>query len=247
MLTFENITKKYSMGIRKKKEVLVNLSFKLKPGQITGLLGPSGSGKSTLGRLALRLEKPDQGRVLYNGLDIWKLNRKELQRFHQKVQMVPQHPDSAFNPRLKIGTSMKEMFRFHEICPVGDQNAYLTKTLSLASVHPELLSRYPAQLSGGEIQRLAIARALLAKPDTLILDEVTSMLDISVQAAVIRTLQFLHRQHDVSYLFITHNASLARAFCHTIFVLNNGKLNRLSVHELPGELCGNAINPGMAN
>lgn len=228
MLTLENIKKGYPFGIGRKKPVLTHLSLSLKSGRITGLVGPSGSGKSTLGKLILRLEKPDQGRVLYQGRDIWKLNKKEQHLFHRKVQMVPQHPDAAFNPRLRIGSCLKEVFRFHDICPAAEQNTYLEKTLSHVCIHPDFLGRYPSQLSGGEIQRLAIARAILTKPDLLVLDEVTSMLDVSVQAAIIHTLLDHHQEHGTAYLFITHNIALARAFCHTILMLEKGGLTDLA-------------------
>jgi peptide/nickel transport system ATP-binding protein len=228
MLTLENVKKSYSIGIGRKKPVLTNLSLALESGRITGLVGPSGSGKSTLGKLILRLEKPDDGRVLYRGRDIWKLNQKEQQDFRRKVQMVPQHPDAAFNPRLKIAVSLKEVFRFHELCPKVEQDTYLKATLSHVCIHPDFMGRYPSQLSGGEIQRLAIARAILTKPDLLVLDEVTSMLDVSVQAAIIHTLYDLHHEHNTAYLFITHNINLARAFCHTILMLEKGELTDLA-------------------
>jgi ABC-type glutathione transport system ATPase component len=224
MLTLEDIHKSYATGIGRSKTVLKNLSFALTPGCITGLVGPSGCGKSTLGRLMLRLEKPDRGRLRFHGRDIWQLKGEEKRRFHRKVQMVPQHPDAAFNPRLKIKTSIMEVFRFHDLCVPAERAEYLAAALAHVSLHPDLLSRYPAQLSGGEIQRLAIARAILTKPDLLVLDEVTSMLDVSVQAAIIRTLQQLHREHGTAYLFITHNLSVARVFCHRIFVLGDEEL-----------------------
>jgi peptide/nickel transport system ATP-binding protein len=224
MLTIENIKKSYSVGMGRKKTILTNLSLSLQSGCITGLVGPSGSGKSTLARLILRLERPDKGKVSYQGHDIWKLNKKKQHNFRQKIQLVPQHPDAAFNPRLKIGSSLKEVFRFHDVCPAAKQNNYLKATLAHVCVHTDFLSRYPSQLSGGEIQRLAIARAILTKPDLLVLDEITSMLDVSVQAAVIQTLRNLHQEHSTAFLFITHNIALAKAFCHTIFVIDNGGL-----------------------
>jgi peptide/nickel transport system ATP-binding protein len=227
MLELDNIKKSYSIGMGRKKQVLTNLTFTLESNRVTGLAGPSGCGKSTLGRLILRLEKPDQGRILYQGRDIRKLDQKRRRYFRRKVQMVPQHPDAAFNPRLKISSSLKEIFRFHDICSKEEQNSYLEAALTHVCVHPDLLHRYPAQLSGGEIQRLAIARAILTKPDLLVLDEVTSMLDVSVQAAVIHTLKALHKDHGTAYLFITHNIILAKAFCHRIVVLENGSLTDL--------------------
>jgi peptide/nickel transport system ATP-binding protein len=228
MLTLEKIHKSYPTGFRRRKRVLEQLSFSLATDQITGLVGPSGCGKSTLGRLILRLERPDSGRIYFQENDIWRLNGKQLNHFRRNVQMVPQHPDAAFNPRLKIETSLREVFRFHEICTPAEQEDYLLAALSHVAVHPDLLKRYPAQLSGGEIQRLAIARAILTKPELLVLDEITSMLDVSVQATVIRTLQKLHGEHGATYLFITHDMELARVFCHQIMLLDSGKVNELA-------------------
>ncbi|MGD9213123.1 MAG: dipeptide/oligopeptide/nickel ABC transporter ATP-binding protein [Desulfobacteraceae bacterium] len=229
MLKFKKIHKIYSNGLGRPKNIIVNgLSFAFTPQRIIGLVGPSGSGKSTLGRMILRLEKPDQGHIFFEGEDIWRMPRVQLKRFRGKVQMVPQHPDAAFNPRLKLGTSIREVFRFHRVCPAGEEDAFLNKVLTQVMVHRELLQRYPSQLSGGEIQRLAIARAILTKPSFLILDEVTSMLDVSVQAAVIRTLEGLHQERAATYLFITHNLALARVFCHEIYGLVQGRLEQLT-------------------
>jgi ABC-type glutathione transport system ATPase component len=174
--------------------------------------------------MILRLEPPDHGRVLFEGKDIYHLNPMESRRFCADVQMVPQHPDAAFNPRLKLGSSLREVFRFHRICAPQEQTPHLEAALAHVSIHPDLLMRYPSQLSGGEIQRLAIARAILTKPSLLVLDEVTSMLDVSVQAAVVRTLEALYLRHPVTYLFITHNMALAKVFCHAIYRLEKGRL-----------------------
>jgi peptide/nickel transport system ATP-binding protein len=228
MLTLEDIQKSYPTGIGRRKKVLKQISFTLVTGQITGLVGPSGCGKSTLGRLILRLERPDKGRIRLRDEDIWRLKGRRLLSFRRNVQMVPQHPDAAFNPRLKIDTSLREVFRFHDICTRDQQEAYLLATLSHVAVHPDHLKRYPGELSGGEIQRLAIARAVLTKPKLMVLDEITSMLDVSVQATVIRTLQKLHAEHGATYLFITHDMDLARVFCHRIMLLDGGMVNDLA-------------------
>ncbi|MBF0200343.1 MAG: ABC transporter ATP-binding protein [Desulfamplus sp.] len=226
MLGLENITQSYPAGFRTRQTVLSSLSWHLSEGGITGLVGQSGCGKSTLARIILGLERPEKGRVTLYGKDIWKMDSKERKNFCRTVQLVPQHPDAAFNPRLTIGTSLKEVFRFHDICPQNRQHEYLQATLAHVRMPEELLERYPAQLSGGELQRLAIARAILTKPSLLVLDEVTSMLDVSVQAAVIQTLRELHREHGAAYLFITHNISLARVFCQKRYILENGTLKR---------------------
>jgi peptide/nickel transport system ATP-binding protein len=221
MLALESITKSYTTGFRRRNAVLVDVSLHLKQGRIIGLVGPSGCGKSTLGRIILDLEQPDRGRVLFRGRDIRQMNRRSKMEFRKNVQMVPQHPDATFNPRLTIGASLREVFRFHALCPRHEQTDYLEAAIEHVCVPPEFLKRYPMQLSGGEIQRLAIARAILTKPAFVVLDEATSMVDVSVQAAVIHTLRDLHREHGTAYLFITHDMALANAFCDEILCMEH--------------------------
>ncbi|BBO82404.1 ABC transporter ATP-binding protein [Desulfosarcina ovata subsp. sediminis] len=221
MLALKSIFKSYPTGFRRRHVVLADVSLLLTQGRIIGLVGPSGCGKSTLGRIILGLEQPDRGRVLFHGRDIRHMNRSSRMEFRRNVQMVPQHPDAAFNPCLSIGASLREVFRFHAVCPRHEQADYLEATLQHVCVPPELLKRHPMQLSGGEIQRLAIARAILTKPALLVLDEATSMVDVSVQAAVIHTLRDLHREHGTAYLFITHDMALANAFCDEILCMES--------------------------
>lgn len=221
MLELESITKSYPAGFRRKHVVVADFSLLITQGWIIGLVGSSGCGKSTLGRIILGLEQPDQGRVLFRGRDIRYMKRSARTVFRKNVQMVPQHPEAAFNPCFSIGASLREVFRFHRVCPSHRQAAYLETTLRRVCVPTELLNRYPRQLSGGEIQRLAIARAILANPSLLVLDEVTSMVDVSVQAAIIHTLRELHREYGTTYLFITHDLALANAFCDEILFMDS--------------------------
>ena len=227
MLSLEGIYKGYA-AIGGPMVIADGMDLQLTEGKVFGLLGPSGSGKSTLGRLILGLEAPDRGKVLFDGEDISTLTRRQWLIFRKNVQMVPQHPDAAFNPRRTLGASLSEVFRFHEICKKDQQNAYMSATLEHVRIHPQLLGRYPSQLSGGELQRLAIARAILPKPRFLVLDEVTSMLDVSVQATILRTLESLKNHHKIGYLFITHNVTLAKIFCDSIACLEGGKLGPLA-------------------
>jgi ABC-type glutathione transport system ATPase component len=232
MLALESITKSYPAGFRRRHVVLADVSLVLTEGRIIGLVGPSGCGKSTLGRIILGLEQPDRGRVLFRGRDVRHMNRSSKMGFRKNVQLVPQHPDAAFNPRLSIGASLREVFRFHGVCPRHKQADYLEAALQHVCVPPEFLKRYPTQLSGGEIQRLAIARAILTKPSLLVLDEVTSMVDVSVQAAVIHTLRDLHREQGAAFLFITHDIALANVFCDEILSMeSNGAFSLCSLNH----------------
>lgn len=218
MITLTKVNKSYSTGIFKKRvePVLKSLDLKVGKGEIIGLVGSSGSGKSTIAKLILGIERPNSGTICFNGTDINTFTHNERRRYYALIQMVPQLPDAAFNPKLKIKTSLYEVFRFYDICAADRQDRYVLESLSQAHLLPSLLDRYPSQLSGGEIQRLAIVRALLVKPDFMILDEVTSMLDVSVQAQIIQLLRNIHQKYQTGYLFITHNIPLAKKFCHQI-------------------------------
>lgn len=224
MLSLQGVTKSYrTMG--KTTVIAKDLDLVLKEDSVIGLVGASGSGKSSLGRLFLDLDRPETGSVLFDGMSVSSMNRTQWKEYRRSVQMVPQHPDAAFNPRKTIASSLTEVFRFHQVCLPENQDEYLAATLNHVHIHHELINRFPSQLSGGELQRLAIARAILTKPRFLILDEVTSMLDVSVQATVIRTLMSLREQHTMGYLFITHNSDLAKVFCDEILRLDNGNIS----------------------
>lgn len=228
MLSLQGIYKRYRVQGRG-VVIADNLNLELAENQIIGLVGSSGCGKSTIGRMALGLEAPDRGEVFLDGQDISTMNRKEAKAFRRSVQLVVQHPDAAFNPRRTLSASLAEVFRFHRVCPQGEERAYLAAALDHVRIHGQLLERYPAQLSGGELQRMAIARSILTKPRFLLLDEVTSMLDVSVQATTIRTLEELRDHHRMGYLFITHNLGLAQVFCDRILRLDRGRLELFSM------------------
>ena len=225
MLRLEGVCKAFGRG---RAVVADGIDLDLGTGDVIGLVGPSGGGKSTLGRMALGLTRPDAGRVLFHGRDLRRLDRAGRRRLRRSVQLVPQHPDAAFNPRLTVGASLREVFRFHPVCPREEREDYLRATLGHVRVHPELLARRPHALSGGELQRLAIARAILTKPEVLVLDEVTSMLDVSVQAGIVRTLEALHREHGGTFLFICHDLPLARVFCDRVLRLEHGRLGAVA-------------------
>ncbi|WP_368272380.1 ABC transporter ATP-binding protein, partial [Eubacterium callanderi] len=182
--------------------VLKDVSITLEDSQIVGLLGTSGSGKSTLGQIAAGLLRPAQGKVLYNDEPFQALPAREKRR--KRIQMIFQHPEVSFNPRLSLDKSMEEVYK---LCGKAYNTEARREMAGQFGIYPEQLKRVPAQLSGGELQRLAIARALLPEPDILILDEPTSMLDVISQAQVMRMLLALQKKRKLSYLFITHDVA----------------------------------------
>lgn len=222
MLELKNIHKEYYD--RKEKHsftVLQDCSLQLAPGEILGLMGGSGSGKSTLARILLRLIEADSGSILLDGKDVTKLKGKELLSFRKQVQFISQRPESFFDPTYTLGKSLQEVLEIHSL---PYEEAKLQEIMELVKLKQGLLDRYPHQVSGGEIQRLSLARALLLEPEYLLLDEPTSMLDISVQAQVLQLLKEIHQERKIAYLLISHDRALVEWFCQRRLKLSHGTL-----------------------
>ena len=196
---------------------LNDVSLQLESGKTVGLLGTSGSGKSTCGKVAAGLLKPARGQVLFHGKAFAPLPRKDINR--TKIQMIFQHPEVSFNPRLTLESSMAEGYRLS-----GKKYSFqaLCEMVASFGIYADQLWRYPQQLSGGELQRLAIARALLHDPEVLVLDEATTMLDAITQAQIMRMLSRLREEKKLAYLLITHDRLLAQAMCDEIYEMDNG-------------------------
>ena len=182
-------------------------------GETLGLMGPSGCGKSTLARLLLRLIDPDRGQVFWDGREVTQLRGRALRALRRQVQFIPQRPESSFDPSRRLGESLLEPLSFYGAAGGGERLPELLEQVKLSG---ELLRRYPHQVSGGEIQRLSLCRALLLDPKVLILDEPTSMLDLSVQAQIPRLLRELKETHGLSLLLITHDRAVADFLCSRI-------------------------------
>jgi len=219
----KDLRKSYRVGWLKKRavRVLAQVSLAVNEGETVGVIGESGSGKTTLGLLLTGLLKPEGGRVFFHGQEVAGMNAQERKAYRRKVQIIFQHPETAFNPKWKLLRSLAEPYRLHKIPFTED---LLLKQLEAIGLSAEHLTRYPAQLSGGELQRAAIARVMVLEPEFIVLDEPTSMLDAITQAQIIRLFQELQKKKGVAYLFISHDLELARSFCHRIYRLANGKL-----------------------
>lgn len=217
------LRKTYKMGWLKKRsiEVIKEARFFVNEGETVGLVGESGSGKTTLGLLLTGLLKPDEGKILFKGKDITELSPPEKRSFRRQVQIIFQHPEVAFNPRWKLIRSLVEPYKLHKI-PFTEKT--LLEHLKAVGLSSEHLGRYPSQLSGGELQRAAIARAIVLKPKFMVLDEPTSMLDAITQAQIIRLLEAIQRETGVAYLFVSHDLELAQLLCRRIYRLVDGKL-----------------------
>ena len=224
MIELMNISKTYSNRFRaNKKLVLDHINFLLESEEILALMGPSGCGKTTIARLILGLEKADSGSIVYNSVDLSKLNKKEFKPYRKDIQLISQKPSSFFDPSIKLGKSIIEPLKNFNII-LKDKENRIEELLNDLKLDNTILKRYPHQVSGGEIQRLSILRALLLEPKILILDEATSMLDISVQAQILYLLKEITNKNNMSYLFISHDKEVVNLFADRVIKLKEGKI-----------------------
>jgi oligopeptide/dipeptide ABC transporter ATP-binding protein len=202
---------------------LNGVSVEIRKGETLGLIGESGSGKSTLGKVLLDIEKPTEGRVLFKGEDISRLEGKEYRNYRVNVQAVFQNPQSSLNPRMRIWEIVTEGLKINKILTKKrDLRERALELLERVGLNSETLDKYPHQLSGGQKQRVAVARAVALNPEVIIADEPTSALDVSVQAQVVNLFLELQRELGMAYLFITHSIPVVKAVSDRIAVMYKG-------------------------
>ena len=210
--------------------VLKGCSLRVVAGDAVGLEGRSGAGKSTLLRAMLGLIPIDDGAVLWNGRSIAAFSRAEMHDFRRHVQVVAQNPEQAFDPRYTLEESLREVYAIHPALCEGRDAAYckaqIVAGLSSAELTERVLPKRPHELSGGELQRAAICRALLAEPEILLLDEPTTMLDVSVQAQILHLLKRLRAERGLGMLLISHDRPILDWFADTIYILDAGEVMR---------------------
>ena len=222
MLEAVEVSKKYwDRSSGRQYDVLQSCSLQIAAGEAVGMMGPSGCGKSTLARVLLRLLPTDSGRIIFQTQDVTQLSQKQLKPFRQQVQFISQRPEIFFDPLLKLGASLREPLQIFDL---PDSSEIIEAALATVKLSPALLDRYPHQVSGGEVQRLSIARALLLKPKLLILDEPTSMLDISVQAQILQLLKNIRRQEQMAFLFISHDKAVINYMCDRQLYMQEGRI-----------------------
>lgn len=212
----------YRYPSKTKNQHIVPFSFQLEKGRSLGVVGESGSGKTSLSRLLCRFLSPHKGQAYLEGLSYDKWSQRE---FYKKIQYIDQHPYASFHPRRSIASSLMEVCEnYHPNLSQDEKIAKVDAALKSVKLSREVINHRPASISGGECQRAAIARALLVEPQILVCDEITSALDMTIQAEIIEVLEALKASYQMTFIFISHDLALVSQFCNQILVLKDGKV-----------------------
>jgi len=239
MLEVRDIKKYFELSDGRRIRAVDGVSFQVQENEVLGVVGESGCGKSTLGRLILRLIEPDAGNVFFGGEEITCLSRNALRLKRRSMQMVFQNPFSSFNAKISIGGALMEVCRFYGMS-VPESREKIERLLSDIGLSDDMLNRWPRELSGGQLQRLAIARAIIGEPSLLIADEPLSALDVSVQAQLLNLLDDIRASRSMAMIFISHDMTVVEYFCDRVAVMYLGKIMEL----IPAsELSNNAMHP----
>jgi peptide/nickel transport system ATP-binding protein len=248
ILELERTVKKYRIksfffGTRGQEVIALNeVSIKITRGEIFGLVGESGSGKTTAGRLIVRLEEPDEGKIYLGDSDIAGLKGKASKDYSRRVQMIFQDPYQSLNPQFSVFDTISEPLIIHKIGNAGTRGDTVWQAMKSVGLSPphDFAHRFPHQLSGGQRQRVAIARVMVLNPDFVVADEPTSMLDASMSAQIFNILLEMRKKLNVTFLFITHSLAAARYLCERIAVMYKGNLVEIGPTE---EVLGSPKHP----
>lgn len=236
LLRVEHLKKSYYLkkGVMADKSRAVravdDVSFSVPPLHALGLVGESGCGKSTLGKTILRLAEPSGGRVVFDGQVLFDVEQKvsmperQLRSLRREMAMIFQDPYSSLNPHMSIGQAVQEGVRQHAVVPREQEQDYCMEVLASCGLEKDAFFRYPNEFSGGQRQRAVIARALALRPRFLVCDEATAALDVSIQSQILNLMLDLKEQWQLTFLFISHNLEVTRAFCDEIAVMYLGRI-----------------------
>jgi oligopeptide/dipeptide ABC transporter ATP-binding protein len=207
------------------------VSFTVKEGEVFAIVGESGCGKSTLARVILRLMMPTGGRVIFDGMDVFKAGGEELSRIRRGMQIIFQDPMASLNPRKRIIDAVGEPLLINRMVKRGEVKDHVVELLRRVGIDSDALYRYPHEFSGGQRQRICIARALAVKPRLIVADEPISALDVSIQAQIMNLLEDLQRQNRITHVFISHNLLAVQHFSNTIAVMYLGRIVEMARTE----------------
>jgi oligopeptide transport system ATP-binding protein len=231
ILQIRGITRRYvsrapSSWRRQILNAVDSVDLDVNEGETLAVVGESGSGKSTLAKLMLRLEQPSDGVVLYRGVSLADLDRKQWRAYRREIQAIFQDPSSSLNPRMRVEQSLGHVARRHELAEPAKLRAFLAGHLASVGLDPpeQFLPRYPHQLSGGQQQRVAIARAMMLEPRVIVADEPLSSLDISIQMQVLDLMRGLSRHKGVGFVLISHDLNAVQSIAERIAVMQRGRI-----------------------
>lgn len=227
MIKLEHISKSFNNN-----KILDNLSLTIDSKQIIGIFGVNGIGKSTLAKIICGLEKIDDGKIYFNDALLYSNKQKYNRKMGLKIQMVYQQPFAILDPTQKIRNSFYELIRYYHLADKKGEKEYVNSLGKKLSLDNDILNHLPSQLSGGEAQRIAIGKCLLFKPELIILDEATSMLDVSTQANILSFLKEETKKLNASILIISHDENLLRNYCDIIYELNDKTLKEKRLFNL---------------
>jgi oligopeptide/dipeptide ABC transporter ATP-binding protein len=234
LVRLENLTVAFpgrGRGDERHFRAVDDVTLEIRAGEVLGLVGESGSGKTTLAKALLRLHRPNAGRILFRGADLARLGERALRPYRRDLQMVFQDPLSSFNPRQTVAEALSMPLSLHALCRRAEIPRAIDAALARVGLPPSFGDRFPHELSGGQLQRVAIGRALVLSPSLLVADEAVSKLDVSVRAQILNLLKDIQLANALSILFITHDLHVARYLCHRIGVMYFGKLVELGPTE----------------
>lgn len=204
------------------------VSFSIQPGETLGLVGESGCGKSSLGRAILRLREPTSGSVRLHGEDVTSAGKTGLRRIRRHAQMIFQDPYASVNPRMRIGDLVAEPLQIHGIGSLAERRSRVLEMLEVVGIRASARNRFPHEFSGGQLQRVGIARALILRPEFIVLDEPVSALDVSIQAQILNLLDDLQGEYGLTYLFVAHDLGVVRQVSTRIAVMYLGQIVELA-------------------
>lgn len=247
LLEVNNVKKYFSSkggflsGEKRTVKAVDGVSFKLKDGEIFGIVGESGCGKSTLGRTILRLTEATEGEILYKGTSILDLKKEEMRQMRKNMQIIFQDPGASLNPRMTVGDLIREPLDiFYDQLSDQEKENRIKELMDMVGINQSYISRFPHEFSGGQRQRIGIARALAVNPQLVICDEPVSALDVSVRAQILNLIDELKKQLDLTYIFISHDLSVVKHICNRVAVMYLGRIVEIADTK---DLYSNPVHP----